>query len=50
MPQGFYALIAAQFTSALADNALLIVTIALLVQQGLPGWWAPLLKFGVTVR
>jgi MFS family permease len=49
MPQGFYALIAAQFTSALADNALLIVTIALLVQQGLPGWWAPLLKFGFTL-
>jgi MFS transporter, LPLT family, lysophospholipid transporter len=39
-------LIGAQFASALADNALLIVAIALLVQQGLPGWWAPLLKFG----
>ncbi|MEY2686544.1 MAG: hypothetical protein RL375_742, partial [Pseudomonadota bacterium] len=32
-----------------ADNALLIVTIALLLQQGLPGWWAPLLKFGFTL-
>ncbi len=49
MPPGFHALIAAQFTSALADNALLIVTIALLLQQGLPGWWAPLLKFGFTL-
>jgi MFS family permease len=49
MPEGFHALIAAQFFSALADNALLIVTIALLVQQGLPGWWAPLLKFGFTL-
>ncbi len=49
MPPGFHALIAAQFASALADNALLIVTIALLLQQGLPGWWAPLLKFGFTL-
>ena len=39
-------LIGAQFASALADNALLIVAIALLEQQGQPGWWAPLLKFG----
>lgn len=42
-------LIAAQFCSALADNALLIVCIALLLQRGLPGWWAPLLKFSFTV-
>jgi MFS family permease len=47
MPRGFGALIAAQFASALADNALLIVAIALLMHQGLPGWWAPLLKFGL---
>ena len=49
MPRGFLLLIAAQFTSALADNALLIVAIALLQQQGLPGWWAPLLKFSFTL-
>ena len=49
MPPGFRLLIAAQFTSALADNALLIVTIACLQQTGLPGWWAPLLKFGFTL-
>lgn len=49
MPAGFAILIAAQFASALADNALLIVSIALLSQQGLPGWWAPLLKVGFTV-
>ncbi|MBX3607339.1 MAG: lysophospholipid transporter LplT [Piscinibacter sp.] len=49
MPPGFHVLIAAQFCSALADNALLIVTIALLQQQGLPGWWAPLLKFAFTL-
>lgn len=46
MPPGFHVLIAAQFASALADNALLIVTIALLQQQGQPAWLAPLLKFG----
>ena len=33
MPTGFAILIAAQFASALADNALLIVSIALLSQQ-----------------
>jgi MFS transporter, LPLT family, lysophospholipid transporter len=49
MPPGFHLLIAAQFASALADNALLIVAIALLQAQGLPAWWAPLLKFGFTI-
>ncbi len=48
MPPGFHLLIAAQFVSALADNALLIVAIALLQAQGAPLWWAPLLKFGFT--
>lgn len=46
LPRGFAIVIAAQFASALADNALLIVAIALLAEQGLPLWWAPLLKFG----
>ena len=49
MPRGFPWLIAAQFFSALADNALLIVTIALLQAQGEAGWWAPMLKFGFTL-
>src|ERR1700754_4852068 len=49
MPRGFHLLIAAQFFSALADNALLIVAIALLQQQGLPPWWAPMLKFSFTI-
>lgn len=49
LPRGFKLLIATQFSSALADNALLIVTIALLVEQRLPAWWAPLLKFGFTL-
>ena len=49
MPQGFFLLLAAQFASALADNALLIVIIARLVELDLPGWWAPMLKFGFTI-
>ncbi len=46
LPQGFGLVIGAQFASALADNALLIVAIALLIEQGFAGWWAPLLKVG----
>ncbi|MCY4757272.1 lysophospholipid transporter LplT [Pelomonas aquatica] len=46
LPRGFGLLIGAQFASALADNALLIVAIALLHQQGFAMWWAPLLKVG----
>ena len=49
MPPGFHRLIAAQFASALADNALLIVTIALLAERQLPPWWAPLLKLSFTL-
>ena len=49
MPPGFHVLIAAQFCSALADNALLIVAMALLDEQGFPAWWAPLLKFSFTL-
>ena len=49
MPKGFFYLIGAQFASGLADNALLILGIALLSEQGYPGWWAPLLKFSFTL-
>jgi len=49
VPAGFHLLIAAQFISALADNALLIVAVALLQEQGRPAWWAPLLKFSLTI-
>jgi MFS family permease len=49
MSRGFFILIAAQFVSALADNALLIVAIALLQQQAAPAWLAPLLKFSFTI-
>ena len=49
LPAGFHRLIAAQFFSALADNAVLIVGIALLQAQGQPGWLAPMLKFCATL-
>ena len=49
MPKGFYFLIGAQFASGLADNALLILGIYFLKEQGYPGWWAPLLKFSLTL-
>lgn len=49
MPKGFYFLIAAQFASGLADNALLILGIYFLKEQGYPGWLAPLLKFSLTL-
>ena len=49
LPKGFHVLIGAQFTSALADNALLIVAVALLRERDFPAWWAPLLKFVFTL-
>ena len=49
MPSGFAWLLGAQFISALADNALLIITIELLQRLALAPWWAPLLKFGFTL-
>ena len=44
MNRGFYTIMAAQFFSSLADNALLIAAIALLVQMDSPAWMTPLLK------
>jgi MFS transporter, LPLT family, lysophospholipid transporter len=44
MNRGFYIIMAAQFFSSLADNALLIAAIALLVQMDSPAWMTPLLK------
>jgi LPLT family lysophospholipid transporter-like MFS transporter len=44
MNKSFYTIMAAQFFSSLADNALLIAAVALLVQLDSPEWWAPLLK------
>lgn len=49
LARGFHVLIGAQFCSALADNALLIVSIAVLQEQGMPGWWAPMLKIALTL-
>lgn len=43
--RAFKALLAAQFLSALADNALLIVAIALLDSISAPAWMTPFLKF-----
>ena len=44
MNRGFYTIIAAQFFSSLADNALLIVSIALLASTQSPAWMTPMLK------
>jgi len=49
MKRGFYTIMAAQFFSSLADNALLIAAIALLAQLSGPVWMTPLLKFFFTV-
>jgi LPLT family lysophospholipid transporter-like MFS transporter len=49
MRRGFYTIMAAQFFSSLADNALLIAAIALLLQLEGPAWMTPLLKFFFTV-
>jgi len=48
MKRGFYTIMAAQFFSSLADNALLIASIALLAQLEGPAWMTPLLKFFFT--
>ncbi len=44
MNRGFYTILAAQFFSALADNALLFAAIALLKQVNAPGWHTPVLQ------
>ncbi len=44
MKKGFYTIMAAQFFSSLADNALLIAAIALLTELHSPQWMTPLLK------
>jgi MFS family permease len=44
MNRGFYTIMAAQFFSSLADNALLIAAIALLTSMNSPAWMTPLLK------
>ncbi|MEI7968726.1 MAG: lysophospholipid transporter LplT [Betaproteobacteria bacterium] len=44
MKPGFYTILAAQFLSALADNALLFAAIALLKQVHAPEWQTPVLQ------
>lgn len=45
MERGFYTIMAAQFFSSLADNALLVVAIALLIDLHAPAYLTPMLKF-----
>ncbi|WP_114810607.1 lysophospholipid transporter LplT [Paraburkholderia kururiensis] len=49
MKKGFYTIIAAQFVSSLADNALLIAAIALLAVIRSPSWITPLLQIFFTI-
>ena len=49
MPFGFYIIMAAQFFSSFADNALLVAAIAVLIEMAAPEWMTPLLKFFFTV-
>ncbi|MBA2549062.1 MAG: lysophospholipid transporter LplT [Burkholderiaceae bacterium] len=44
MKRGFYVIMAAQFFSSLADNALLLAAIALLRDLEAPAWMTPMLK------
>jgi LPLT family lysophospholipid transporter-like MFS transporter len=49
MNRGFYTIMAAQFFSSLADNALLFVAIALLTTMKAPAFLTPLLKLSFVV-
>lgn len=49
MKRAFHTIIAAQFLSSLADNALLIAAIALLMEMSAPAWMTPLLKLFFTL-
>ena len=49
MPFGFYIIMAAQFFSSLADNALLVAAIATLTLMNSPDWLTPMLKLFFTI-
>ena len=49
MKKGFYIIMAAQFFSSLADQALFLAAIAMLVLLEGPAWLTPLLKFFFTI-
>jgi LPLT family lysophospholipid transporter-like MFS transporter len=42
--RAFFTIVAAQFFGSLADNALLIVSIGLLIERGASGWMTPALR------
>ena len=49
MKRGFYTIMAAQFFSSLADNALFIACIALIQMLQGPSWMTPMVKWGFAV-
>ena len=49
MKKGFYTIMAAQFFSSLADQALFLAAIAMLLLLDGPAWLTPLLKFFFTI-
>ncbi|WP_269533184.1 lysophospholipid transporter LplT [Chitinimonas sp. BJYL2] len=49
MDRGFYIILAAQFLSALADNALFIAALALLKSQAAPAWHQSMLLWCFTI-
>lgn len=49
MKRGFYTIMAAQFFSSLADNALFIASIALIQMLEGPAWMTPMVKWGFAV-
>ncbi len=49
MKKGFYTIMAAQFFSSLADNALFIASIALIQMLEGPAWMTPMVKWGFAV-
>ena len=49
MSPGFHRLMGAQGLAGLADNALLLVVIAMLIEQAKAAHWIPLLKLGFTL-
>lgn len=49
MPRSFYLVLVVQFISTLADNALLIVSIARATELSSPGWIIPVIKISFTL-
>ncbi|MFM7460242.1 MAG: MFS transporter, partial [Burkholderiales bacterium] len=49
MKKGFYIIMAAQFFSSLADNALFIAAVALIQLLEGPAWMTPMVKWGFAV-